>query len=75
MAPTIESVHHQIINNGRFKLLLLIYILMDTLQKYVTIHLQLIKIDVLKIDLYNKTFLLNETDDLNLSVNMFTGIN
>ena len=41
MLSIIQDVYPEVIKNAKFSLLLLIYILMNTIKNYTTIHLQL----------------------------------
>ena len=46
MLLTIQNLNPKVIKNARFKLPLLIYILINTVKNYFTIYLRLIYIDV-----------------------------
>ena len=49
MLLAIQNVHPQVMKNARFNLLLLIYILINTINNFTAIRLRLSEIDVLEV--------------------------
>ena len=57
MLLTIQNLNPKVIKNARFKLPLLIYILINTVKNYFTIYLRLIYIDVSQVAILLMTYL------------------
>ena len=57
MLLTIQNLNPKVIKNSRFKLSLLIYILVNTVKNYFTIYLRLIYIDVSQVVILLITYL------------------
>ena len=54
--------------NVNFKLLLLIYIIMNIVKNYTTIHMLLNQINVMEVVIFGKVCVPNKTEDLNIYV-------
>ena len=57
MLLIIQNLNPKVIKNARFKLPLLIYILINTVKNYFTIYLRLIYIDVSQVAILLMTYL------------------
>ena len=57
MLLTIQNLNPKVIKNARFKLPLLIYILINTVKNYFTIYLRLIYIDMSQVAILLMTYL------------------
>ena len=68
MPLTIQNVYHFVIKNSKFSLLLLIYILMNTVKNYTAIHLQLNYINVLEVVIFLMTFLIKYVFQIKLKI-------
>ena len=71
MHLAIQNVYPEVIKNVKFNLFLLIYIPMNTINNYSTIHLELNKIIVLEVTTLLMTYLIKYVLQIKLKIEIY----
>ena len=71
MHLAIQNVYPEVIKNVKFNIFLLIYIPMDTINNYSTIHLELNKIIVLEVTTLLMTYLIKYVLQIKLKIEIY----
>ena len=71
MHLAIQNVYPEVIKNVKFNLFLLIYIPMNTIDNYSTIHLELNKIIVLEVTTLLMTYLIKYVLQIKLKIEIY----